>query len=179
MKIDKITKLIKTEDPSNLPHDSQNFAMCIEQSSPAYTGKVENDISTASLSQFSTLFDKQALSHLNNGPPNPILLPAYALHSSGTHYVPILLPPSDILSKEPVWFDQGMRNVVLQRSNYEYLFKWILMVCYHIFISRIMNIFMTYQHYCWFQLLCFICKHLYSILGILMAKQICINLCIF
>lgn len=64
----------------------------------------QNDVvssnAPAAFSPFQSSFSKQASVHMSNGLRDPILLPVYALHASGTHYVPVLLPPSTVLSKD-------------------------------------------------------------------------------
>ena len=100
--IEDITKCIKAEDlPVDTADSCSNFdGNCNANPRPFY----ENTESLSSAKSFpfhDGTFHKQTSLHVNNGTQNPILLPVYALHASGTHYVPVFLPPSSVLPTDP------------------------------------------------------------------------------
>lgn len=99
LNLEVIAKLIKKEESADFSNLWSNAMMHQGQVS-SHQNDVVSSNAPAAFSPFQSSFSKQASVHMSNGLRDPILLPVYALHASGTHYVPVLLPPSTVLSKD-------------------------------------------------------------------------------
>jgi len=101
--VEEVTSFIKREKLCAAPADACENSVDNGSSTtrPPFDQSIDNFSSPASLPLLSSSFHKQTSLSVNNGTQNPILLPVYALHASGSHYVPVFLPPSSILPTDP------------------------------------------------------------------------------